>query len=192
MLFRIVKGVSSCIFLVEYLAWVTVCIENKRFAEYGPFWGRLRWMCTFHAVIYVMATAPFFIFLITGWNLPNFTYLRIFRVLRIMKTEAYSRAFSACYRVIYFNREILSVGILICFFLVVGSSVLICYCRPHYIGNGDKGDIALPFQSIPLTLYLSVLILTGQDTFIRSNENMPVSTPNIVTPGFTRIALGEV
>jgi Ion transport protein len=169
--FHVIEGVTSCIFLVEYIARISVCIENDKFAQHGPIIGRLRWMCTFHAIIDIMATIPFFIFLITGWNLPNFTYLRIFRVLRIMKTEAYSRAFSACYRVIYFNREILSVGILICLFLVVGSSVLLYYCRPPH---GDQGNV-LPFQSIPSTLYLSVLILTGQDTFIRSSEEMPVS-----------------
>jgi voltage-gated potassium channel len=173
--FRLIEGITSSIFLVEYIARVSVCIENKKFADYGPILGRLRWMCTFHAVIDIMATAPFFIYLISGWNLPNFTYLRIFRVLRIMKTEAYSRAFSACYRVIYFNREILSVGILICLFLIVGSSVLLYYCRPQ---QGDQEN-GLPFQSIPSTLYLSVLILTGQDSFIRSSEGMPVS-PRIV------------
>ena len=170
-LFRIVEGISSCIFLAEYVARVSVCIEHKKFGDFGPIMGRLRWMCTFHAVIDIIATVPFFIFLITRWNLPNFTYLRVFRVLRILKTEAYSRAFSACYRVVYFNREILSVGILICLFLVVGSSVLLYYFRPQ---NGEE-DHGLPFQSIPSTLYLSVLILTGQDSFIRSSNDMPVS-----------------
>lgn len=170
-IFRTIEGVTSCIFLVEYIARISICIENKKFEHFGPILGRLRWMCTFHAVIDILATVPFFIFLGTGWNLPNLTYLRIFRVLRIMKTEAYSRAFSACYRVIYFNREILSVGILICLFLVVGSSVLLYYFRPRLEEDGD----GLPFRSIPETLYLSVLILTGQDSFIRSSEAMPVS-----------------
>lgn len=168
--FQVMEGTTASIFLVEYIARVYVVIENEKFAIYGPLWGRLRWMCTFHAVIDVLATAPFFIYLLTGWDMPKLTYLRIFRVLRIMKTDSYARAFNACYRVVYFNREILWVAVLICLFLIVSSSVLLYYCRPR------SGDDELEFQSIPSTLYLSVLILTGQDSFIRSSVNMPVSS----------------
>lgn len=167
--FQAIEGVTTSIFLVEYIARVSVCVENKKFGDRGPVLGRLWWMVSFHAIIDVMATAPFFIQLLTGFDMPTLTYLRIFRVLRIMKTDGYARAFSACYRVVYFNREILSVALLICFFLVVISSVLLYYCRPR------EGDDGVGFQSIPSTLYLSVLILTGQDSFIRSSEEMPVS-----------------
>ncbi len=166
--FQAIEGITAGIFLVEYIARVYVVIENEKFAIHGPILGRLRWMCTFHAVIDVLATAPFFIYLVTGWDMPKLTYLRIFRVLRIMKTDSYARAFNACYRVVYFNREILWVAVLICFFLIVSSSVLLYYCRPR------SGEDELEFQSIPSTLYMSVLILTGQDSFIRSSASMPV------------------
>lgn len=183
-LFQAIEGATASIFLVEYVARVFVCVENKRFHDHGPFGGRLRWMITFHAIIDVMATAPFFIQLLTGVDMPTLTYLRIFRVMRILKTDGYARAFSACYRVVYFNREILSVALLICFFLVVISSVLLYYCRPR------EGKDGVEFQSIPSTLYLSVLILTGQDSFIRSSEEMPVriilrtSTYELGAPSF--------
>lgn len=167
--FQAIEGITASIFLVEYIARVTVSVENKKFGIHGPVLGRIRWMTTFHAIIDILATAPFFIQVLTGHPMPRLTYLRIFRVLRIMKTDSYARAFSACYRVVYFNREILWVAVLICFFLIVTSSVLLYYCRPR---DGEDDDIE--FQSIPSTLYLSVLILTGQDSFIRSSQTMPV------------------
>lgn len=166
--FRVMEGVTSTIFLIEYIARVTVCVENVKFGADGPIWGRLRWMSTYHAVIDLFATAPYFVQLATDWTLPKLSYLRIFRLLRILKTESYIRAFSACYRVVYFNREILSVAFLICFFLVIFCSIILYYLRPK---NG-VGDV--DFDSIPSTLYLSLLILTGQDSFIQTSQELPV------------------
>jgi hypothetical protein len=105
--FRIADGITSSIFLVEYIARLVVVIQNGRYGDLGPVLGRLRWMVTFPAIIDALATMPFFIQLATGWALPTLTYLRVFRILRILRTYGYVRAFGACYRVICYNREIL-------------------------------------------------------------------------------------
>jgi len=74
------------------------------------------------------------------------------------------RAVDAVYRVIYYNSEILYVAALVCTFLVLITSILLFYLRPRT--GGDAGDLyesnAEDFQSISATLYLAMMMLTGQ------------------------------
>ncbi|KAG7341941.1 ion transport protein [Nitzschia inconspicua] len=176
LIFHCLEGVTSSIFLIEYMARLVTITENARYGTLGPIRGRLKWMLTFPAIVDMLATVPFFFNLATDWSIPSLSYTRIFRVLRLLKTDGYRRAFGACYRVIYYNREILYVAVLVCFFLVLLSSVLLYYCRPRNV------DVKI-FESIPATLYTSLLMLTGQDTWVRNSQYMPWYTKTVV--GFT-------
>lgn len=138
--FKVSEGVTSTIFLIEYIARLCVCTESRRYARYGPVLGRLRYLVTPAALIDAFATFPFFIERLTGWDLPQLTYLRCFRLLRIMKTQHYAKAFDAVNRVIYYNREILSVALMVCVFLVIFTSVLMYYFRPKH--PTDKADFS--------------------------------------------------
>jgi voltage-gated potassium channel len=173
LLFHILEGITSTIFFIEYITRLVTVTENQRYGKLGPLLGRLKWMVTPPAIIDFMATIPFFINVAIGWKIPSLSYTRIFRVMRILKTDGYVRAFGACYRVLYWNREILYVALLVCFFLVLVSSVLLFYCRPR------NKDLEM-FQSIPATLYTSLLMLTGQDALIRSSASMPWYTKMVV------------
>ena len=153
---KVTEGVTSSIFLVEYIARLIVCTESRKYNTYGPFWGRLRYMVSPAALIDAFATFPFFIERFTGWDLPTLTYLRFFRLLRIMKTQQFAKAFDAVNRVIYYNREILYVALMVCVFLVLFTSVLMYYLRPK--NPVDAED----FTSIAATMYLSTMMLTGQ------------------------------
>lgn len=154
-----IEGLVSCIFLVEYVARLVTVTERIRYGKLGPIRGRLAYMITPGAVIDAFATLPFFIEICTGWNLPTLTYLRFFRLFRILKTEGYVRAIDAVYRVIYYNRQILYVALLVCCFLVLLTAVLLYYLRPPPEDDPDNAD---SFSSILATLYLSTLMLTGQ------------------------------
>jgi voltage-gated potassium channel len=176
LLFHTLEGITSTIFLLEYIARLVTITENARYGSMGPIRGRLKWMTTVSAVVDLLATLPFFINVSTAWQVPSLSYTRIFRVLRLLKTDGYRRAFGACYRVIYYNREILYVAVLVCFFLVLLSSVLLYYCRP-------RNHEVQVFESIPATLYTSLLMLTGQDTWVRNSQYMPWYTKVVV--GFT-------
>lgn len=175
--FRLAEGISAVIFLIEYCARIATIVENDKYGGLGPVLGRLRWMISYPAMIDFFATAPFFVQLATGYAIPPLSSLRVFRVLRILKTDGYARAFSACYRVIYYNREILWVAVLVCLFLVLFSSMLLYYLRPRNDYEKDE------FRSIPSTIYVSVLMLTGQDSWIKESEGMPWYTKLVV--GFT-------
>jgi voltage-gated potassium channel len=179
--FLFADGLTSTIFLIEYIVRLVTATENKKYADLGPVVGRLRYMVSYSAIIDALATLPFFLQLAMGWHEVPTTYLRVFRVLRILRTDGYSRAMGACYRVVYYNREILSVAMLVCLFLILVTSVALYYFRPPDDGNSDyDSTYGGEFRSIPATLYLSVLILTGQDQFVRDSQGMPWYTKAVV------------
>jgi hypothetical protein len=74
----------------------------------------------------------------------------------IGETQGYGKALDAVYRVVYYNREILLVALLVCTFLVLLTAFLMYYLRPQ--NPQDAQD----FTSIAATMYLSTLMLTGQ------------------------------
>lgn len=159
LLMYFMEGFVSCIFLVEYVARLVTITEKKKYSLMGPMRGRLCYMLTTAAAIDALATVPFFLEICTGWNLPTLTYLRCFRLLRILKTQSSVRAFDAVYRVIYFNQEILHVAVMVCGFLILITAVLLYYLGPS---DSDSDQDEENFSSIPSTLYLATLMLTGQ------------------------------
>jgi voltage-gated potassium channel len=170
--FHTTEGIASCIFLVEYVARVAVCTEKKKYHKHGRVGGRLAYMKSWAALIDLFATLPFFLEYPTGWNLPTLTYLRFFRLFRILKTEGYVRALDAVYRVVYYNREILWVAALLCIFLILVTAVLLYYLKPQ--NEEDAAD----FQSIGATLYMSTMMLTGQGG--PDGANLPWYTKMVV------------
>jgi hypothetical protein len=132
------EGITSTIFLVEYVARLVSVTESKKYGDLGPIRGRLQYAATYSALIDIFSTLPFFVELISGWDLPTLTYLRSFRLLRILKTSGFAEATNAVYRVLFYNRQILYVALLICIGLVIVTAVLMYYLRPRDIG-GSQG-----------------------------------------------------
>ena len=151
-LFYILEGITSSVFLVEYILRLAVITERPKYAR--PILGRLVYACKPAMVLDLLATAPFFLEALTGYELPTLTFLRIFRLFRILKTEGYMKAMDAVYRVVYYNRAILYVAALVCTFLVLSTAFLLYFLRPP--------DDHEQFDSLASTLYLSTLMLTGQ------------------------------
>lgn len=153
-IFNTIEAASSFFFLFEYLLRVYVITEHKRYAH--PIYGRLRYMRSFHAVIDFLSFSPFFLeCMSSGLNLPTLTWLRMLRIFRILKTEKYTQSFATVYRVVWFNREVLGVALLICLMMIVITSSLLYFFKPGV--EEETSD----FSSIPATFYLAVLMLTG-------------------------------
>ena len=161
-MFYFEEGVTSSIFLAEYIARLAVCTEKRSYARHGPIRGRWRFMISGPSLLDALATFPFFIELLLHRRiLPTMTYLRVFRLLRITRTSSYSKAMDAVGRVFFFNREILQVAGLLGIYLVIITSILMYYLRPR--GNDVDGlDDPSDFESIASTMVLSILMLTGQ------------------------------
>lgn len=152
-IFSVWEGVTSWIFLTEYVLRFLTVTESHKYGSMGPIKGRLRYLITSPALIDAVATAPYFLERFTGWELPQLTYLRAFRLLRILKTESFSEASKSVYRVFKYNSEILYVAMCIGIGMVLFTSVLMYYTRPPHHEQ---------FESLPATIYLATLMLTGQ------------------------------
>ncbi|CAB9508898.1 potassium voltage-gated channel, KQT-like subfamily, member [Seminavis robusta] len=180
-LFYTEEGLASAIFMIEYLCRLAVAPESHKYANQSPWQARFHYVRTVPALMDAAAAFPFFLELPTGFSLPNLTWIRFFRLVRILRTESYARSMDAVWRVIYYNSEILSVALYICILLVLITSILMYYLRPQ-----DPHD-AEDFSSIMATMYLSVLMLTGQG---QPEGDLPWYTKMVVlTTGFFSVAM---
>ena len=156
-LFSVSEGLVSCIFALEYILRLYTCTERPKYQN-----KRLEYMLTPAALIDLFATLPYFLeLLIPNVQLPTLTYLRVFRLARILKTAGFIRAMDAVYRVIYYNREVLYVALWMCLALTLGTSILLYTLRPMDVDRSDLDNLD-DFHSIPATLYMATLMLTGQ------------------------------
>jgi len=149
------EATVSCIFLTEYILRLIVVTESVKYGTMGPIQGRLNYMVSFVAVIDLAATLPYFLERFTGFDLPTLTYLRSFRLLRILKTQGFSEAIRSVCRVFRYNSEILVVGLWIGMAFVLFTAVLMYYLRP-------RDEEHEQFKSLPATLFLATMMLTGQ------------------------------
>ena len=165
------EAFSSSVFLLEYIARVYTSHESKSSRTKYPNQNcNARWQYIFsmRAIIDLVSSTPFFIELfIPGSDLPTFTWLRLFRLFRILKSEKSVRAFSSVYRVVWYNSEILGVALFIGAILMMATSTLLWYLQPP--------NSTSEFESIPATFYLSILMLTGQ------------GTPDGILPWYTKV-----
>eukprot|EP00961_Rhodomonas_salina_P202430 2730302-Rhodomonas_salina.1 len=146
--------------------------------------GRIRYLLSTPALIDALATFPFFVevghnanfssalgFSEAGscaeedqwslplqdeWRLPRTTPLRILRIWKLLRTEKYARAVAMTHRILWFNREILTAAFLNCATLVFLTSALLYYMPPN------PNAVNSEFESLPSSMYLAVLMLTGQ------------------------------
>ena len=165
------EGIASGVFLVEYLCRLYSVTESRKYGDLGPIWGRCCYATTTSAIIDALAILPFFLELFTGWNLPTLTFLRTFRLLRILKTNGMVRATDAVWRVLYYNRQILYVALFICILMIIATSVLMYYLRPRNDPNA-KGtyieellyemsppSVTLPFCTMCIRLSFPSIVI---------------------------------
>ena len=155
-IFYMEEGIASCIFMLEYIARMVTITESRKFGQIGAIKGRLQYMISFHAMIDACATFPFFLEFVTDWNLPTLTYLRFFRLLRILRFDSLGQATASLKRVLFYNREILYVAVVMAGGLIMFTAVLMYYLRPQ------GGDLDGEEWSIFTTIYYSTLMLTSQ------------------------------
>jgi len=152
-LFHLFEAFSSILFSLEYVLRLMTIHESRTYASYTRTEAVLAWVFSAESIIDIVAFAPFFLEPILDRALPSLAFLRVLRLVRLMKANKFMQAFSTCARVLYFNSEILMVSMTICVFLMLSTATLLYYLRP--VDNED-------FSSIPATIFLSVMMLTGQ------------------------------
>jgi hypothetical protein len=192
--FHTTEGVTSTIFLIEYLARLCTVTENKKYGDLGAIRGRIHYSVTFPALIDALATIPFFLEEVTGFELPQLTFLRTFRLLRILKTNGMVKATDAVWRVVYYNSTILYVAFLVCLLLILITSILMYYLRPRNTDNvkGTRKNVSLRLAPAAGKLFVTILL---SHTCIRLSVycryNVPIYT-HAYRPRRTRRRLAVV
>ena len=149
---------SVVIFTVEYLCRLWSCIEMPEIAAKGEFWGRVHYGTTFFLTIDFLSIAPYWIMTAAGSESPDFvTALRVFRLIRLLKAEKYLNAFSLLSDVLQDNKTLLIASSFYAFLIWVLSAAALHLCEKD---NEDE-DTAVMYSSIPMSLYPSLLMLTG-------------------------------
>jgi len=167
--FALLETLSAVIFFLEYCLRLYVAPEKKRYAGLSHAEARRKWLLSFGALIDLAAVAPSILQVgldimakVYGGNrgieLPNLTWIRVLRLFRLLKSSAIMEAFDVFARVIYYNHEILLVSMLLGLVLILLLSTILYLLAPARDPSKQVDD----YTSIPATMYLSVMMLTGQ------------------------------
>ena len=178
------------IFTLEYLLrlW-TIDLENP--TKYGGFLGRLRYLPTFFSLVDLASTLPFYIdaFLLTQQDLVASGFLRMFRLLRMMRVEAkYDNAMTLLDDVVKAQSAILGTAAFVgittwlsvssLYYILERSNMDMIYCpncteedidpQTTFIDewglvvNGPCEGCYNMFESIPSASYYALLNLFGE------------------------------
>ena len=148
-LFFVFELFSVAIFSIEYLMrlWTIVDGPNANFR--APVAGRLRYALTPMALIDIAAILPFYLSVFIGIDLR---FMRVFRLLRLLKLTRYSTAMHMLGATLYTQRRALLAALMIVFMtLILTSSVI-------YLFEKDAQPEA--FSSIPEAMWWGLATLT--------------------------------
>jgi len=111
------------------------------------------------AIIDSLATFPFFIdVIVPDTDFISFAWLRIFRLALLFRTSQLGSAISTCFRVLWVNRQILTVSVVLVFFMLLVTSSLL------WAVSTDEERKRNGAETILDASYLALLMLTGQGT----------------------------
>jgi len=148
-LFDGLEILSIVIFSLEYVLRLWSCVESENYRH--PFWGRLKYLFSFLAIIDLIAIAPFFFtFIIADARILRI--LRFLRLLRITKHFRHSQTFHILLDTIHKKKsELVSALVLML------SLLLICSTGVYFVENETQPE---KFSSIPASMWWAVATLT--------------------------------
>ena len=156
--------ISVTIFTVEYAFRVYACTEDPKYNRPG---GRIRYMMTFLAVVDLLSVAPYWIEValtgkvITPYSDSSSTLsntVKALRLLRILRFEQYTHAFTSFDDVIARNADILQVT------LFSALLVWVLFAAILYITERDNPDPEMSenYKTVPHSMWLTLLNLSGE------------------------------
>lgn len=146
---EIFDTISVIIFSIEYLTRIWVCTENHEEGYDHPITGRLKHMISPLALIDFIAIAPFYLAMFISVDLR---FMRIFRLLRLLKLTRYSPAIETFAAVMASQRRPLGAALLVMMMLLVFASSIV------YMFEREAQSEA--FASIPHAMWWGLATLT--------------------------------
>lgn len=145
--------VTVAVFSVEYLLRVWSAVESAEAASTdSPLMVRLRFMLSFHAIIDLLAILPFYLLTFGLLGGPDMRFLRVVRLLRVLKLTRYSAALNMLVATFSENGRSLSAA----FFILL--IVMLLAASGIYYFERDSQPVA--FGSIPAAMWWAFATLT--------------------------------
>ncbi len=140
---------SIIIFSLEYVLRLWSCVESESYSH--PFWGRLKYIFSFLAIIDLIVIAPFFF----NFIISDTRILRILRFLRLLRITKHFRHSQTFHRLLYTIHKKKSE--LISSLVLMLSLLLICSTGVYYVEYETQPE---KFSSIPASMWWAVATLT--------------------------------
>jgi len=161
--FTAFEAVSVLIFTVEYSLRLYAAPDTKDYRQYLPTKARVQHAISFFSLVDLIAIAPFWIdLLIPGSSLHATTFIRIIRILRLLKSKSQREAIGIFAKVVRDNHQLLvTTGVTALVLIVVFGSLL------HF---AEKDDVSSQeyhltqadrFKSVPSGLWYTMVLLSG-------------------------------
>lgn len=149
--FELAEAISVIIFTFEYILRIWACTEDPNVSS------RFQYIFSFFPLVDFLSIAPYWIALATGKESPDFTTaLRVFRLVRLLKADKYLQAFGLLGKVLAENATLLTASS-----FYAGLIWVIC-STALYLTEVNNPNMGTHFQSIPLSMFPSLLMLTGE------------------------------
>jgi voltage-gated potassium channel len=133
------EGVSTGLFIVEYLARVWTCVEQQHLSH--PLRGRLRYMRQPLALLDLIAIVTWW----TPWDLRFLRVVRLVRLLKIFHLYEFEAALERLSESLHRRKELLLVSVvLMAVFVYIASSLL------YHLEHARQPEL---FSSIPATFW---------------------------------------
>jgi len=146
--FAVLDSIAVAVFTTEYLMRIYSCVEDPKFAKAWS--GRARYAATPGAMIDILAIMPFFLEALLH-HLFDLRFLRIFRMMRLLKLTRFSDATKLVWDGI--KREAGTIG---ASFFVMLLVIILCGAIGYLLEHSTQPD---KFESIPAAIYWSVITL---------------------------------
>lgn len=165
---------SVLFFSVEYLLRIWTAAEKNKHAQHTVVRRRLRYMLSFHGLVDLLAVLPFFLqSLLPGLDLR---FLRVIRIMRILKLSHYSTALEDLIASIYAERDAFISAL-----YLLALSILITSCLMHYAEHALQPD---KFGTIPDAMWWSIVTITT----VGYGDATPISVWGKVIGAFTALS----
>ena len=165
---------SVLFFSVEYLMRIWTAAEKNKHVQHTAARRRLRYMLSFHGLVDLLAVLPFFLqSLLPGLDLR---FLRVIRIMRILKLSHYSTALEDLIASIYAERDAFISAL-----YLLALSILITSCLMHYAEHALQAD---KFGTIPDAMWWSIITITT----VGYGDATPISAWGKVIGAFTALS----
>jgi voltage-gated potassium channel Kch len=148
--FQVIDVMAFTIFTIEYIARVYTAPENPEFKHLRmKRWAHIR---SGSAIIDLLAILPFVLEALVSQHL-DLRFLRVFRLIRMLKLTRYTSALQTLYKVVQREWQVIFASVFVMMLLVVLTASL-GYLLEHE-AQPDK------FENIPQSIYWAIITLAS-------------------------------